>query len=47
MISSPLYLKGRGPFIDRLGVLKLWYGYFTTRVKLNGQWSQRQFVVIE
>jgi hypothetical protein len=31
-----LYLKGRGPFIDRPGVPKLWFGYFITRVKLHG-----------
>jgi hypothetical protein len=36
MISSPLYLKGRGAFIDGLGVPKVWFDYFTTRVKLHG-----------
>jgi hypothetical protein len=41
MISSPLYLYGRGPFIDCLSVPKLWVGYFTTRVKLHGQWGPR------
>jgi hypothetical protein len=36
MISSLVYLKGRVPFIDRPGVPKLWFGYFTTQVKLHG-----------
>jgi hypothetical protein len=35
------YLKCRGPFIDPLGVPKLWFDYFTTRIKLHGQWGPR------
>jgi hypothetical protein len=35
------YLKCRGPFIDLLGVPKLWFDYFTTRIKLHGQWGPR------
>jgi hypothetical protein len=41
MISSPLYLKDRGPFIDRPRVPQLWFSYFTTRIKLHGQWGPR------
>jgi hypothetical protein len=41
MMSSPLYLKGREPFIDHPGVTNLWFGYFTTWVKLHGQWGSR------
>jgi hypothetical protein len=33
------YLQGRGPFIDRPGVHKLWFSYFTSWVKLHGQWA--------
>jgi hypothetical protein len=39
--SHLFYLKGRGSFTDCPGVPKLWFGYFTTRVKLHGQWGPR------
>jgi hypothetical protein len=41
MISSPLYLKGRGPYIDCQEVPKQWFSYITTWVKLHGQCDPR------
>jgi hypothetical protein len=39
--SHTPYLKGWGPFMDRQGVCKLLFSYFTIQVKLHGQGGPR------
>jgi hypothetical protein len=39
-LVSPLP-KGYGVFYRLPRVHKLWFGYFTTQVKLHGQWGPR------
>jgi hypothetical protein len=44
--SLTLYLRGRGPFIARVGAYRLWSNYFTKGVKLRYQWGPKLIISV-